>query len=262
MFYNARWYDPALGRFAQADTVVPNGAQGLDRYAYTFNSPLRYTDSSGHDPFLDFVAGMLAEVEKSSLWFMPKAQQDLSIRSGETDAMLAGRLVGGIISIGIGIAEFAGGVGAAGGGVVACGTGVGCVVSPAAVTAGSALIAQGTATSLSAAAGVGQTLSAIMKRSGSEGESGSSEAGGTQSGKSPYGFPENNGTPPIDGWEWHGNGDPGSSEGSWVNPDSPKENLHWDPSHHTNVSASGHWDYRDANGVEYWIWPDGTMTPK
>ena len=34
MFYNARWYDPALGRFAQADSVVPGGVQGYDRYAY------------------------------------------------------------------------------------------------------------------------------------------------------------------------------------------------------------------------------------
>jgi RHS repeat-associated protein len=49
MFYNARWYDPALGRFAQADTVVPGGVQGLDRYAYTNNSPVNYVDPSGHD---------------------------------------------------------------------------------------------------------------------------------------------------------------------------------------------------------------------
>ena len=48
MFYNARWYDPALGRFAQADTVVPGGVQGLDRYAYANNSPLVYVDPSGH----------------------------------------------------------------------------------------------------------------------------------------------------------------------------------------------------------------------
>ncbi|MBI4762111.1 MAG: hypothetical protein ACOYYF_11155 [Chloroflexota bacterium] len=27
MFYNARWYDPSLDRFAQADTIVPGGAQ-------------------------------------------------------------------------------------------------------------------------------------------------------------------------------------------------------------------------------------------
>ena len=48
MFYNARWYDPALGRFAQADSIVPPGVQGLDRYAYVNNNPMRYTDPSGH----------------------------------------------------------------------------------------------------------------------------------------------------------------------------------------------------------------------
>jgi hypothetical protein len=48
MFYNARWYNPALGRFAQADTIVPGGVQGLDRYAYSNNNPVRYTDPSGH----------------------------------------------------------------------------------------------------------------------------------------------------------------------------------------------------------------------
>ena len=48
MFYNARWYDPSLGRFAQADTIVPNGVQGLDRYAYVNNSPVNYTDPTGH----------------------------------------------------------------------------------------------------------------------------------------------------------------------------------------------------------------------
>jgi RHS repeat-associated protein len=47
-FYNARWYDPALSRFAQADTIIPPGVQGWDRYAYTRNNPLRYTDPSGH----------------------------------------------------------------------------------------------------------------------------------------------------------------------------------------------------------------------
>ena len=48
MFYNARWYDPALGRFAQADSIVPPGVQGLDRYAYVNNSPMNYVDPSGH----------------------------------------------------------------------------------------------------------------------------------------------------------------------------------------------------------------------
>jgi len=48
--YGARPYDPALGRFLQADTIVPNPAdpQSLNRYAYTLNNPLRYTDPTGH----------------------------------------------------------------------------------------------------------------------------------------------------------------------------------------------------------------------
>jgi RHS repeat-associated protein len=47
-FYNARWMDPQLGRFIQADTIVPGGVQGLDRYAYVNNSPVNYTDPTGH----------------------------------------------------------------------------------------------------------------------------------------------------------------------------------------------------------------------
>jgi len=51
-FYDfvARQFDPTLGRFLQADTIVPNPAnpQSLNRYSYTLGNPLRYTDPSGH----------------------------------------------------------------------------------------------------------------------------------------------------------------------------------------------------------------------
>jgi RHS repeat-associated protein len=49
-YYGARWYDPVIGRFMQADTIVPadiQGTQAFDRYAYVNNNPLRYTDPSG-----------------------------------------------------------------------------------------------------------------------------------------------------------------------------------------------------------------------
>ncbi|MCL4274430.1 MAG: RHS repeat-associated core domain-containing protein [Anaerolineales bacterium] len=47
---NARWYDPSLGRFAQADTIVPlqQGVQAFDRYAYANNNPIHYIDPDGH----------------------------------------------------------------------------------------------------------------------------------------------------------------------------------------------------------------------
>ncbi|MFQ5616554.1 MAG: RHS repeat-associated core domain-containing protein, partial [Anaerolineales bacterium] len=49
-FYNARWYDPALARFIQADSIVPGQFNPLayDRYQYVFSNPLKYIDPSGH----------------------------------------------------------------------------------------------------------------------------------------------------------------------------------------------------------------------
>ncbi|MBC7228453.1 MAG: RHS repeat-associated core domain-containing protein, partial [Thermoflexales bacterium] len=46
----ARYYHPALGRFVSADPVVPEpgNPQALNRYAYVYHNPLRYTDPSGH----------------------------------------------------------------------------------------------------------------------------------------------------------------------------------------------------------------------
>ena len=48
--YVARQFDPALGIFLQADTIIPDPAnpQSLNRYSYTLGNPLRYTDPSGH----------------------------------------------------------------------------------------------------------------------------------------------------------------------------------------------------------------------
>ena len=48
--YNARFYDPLLGRFLSADSLVPSptNPQTLNRYAYTLNNPLKHTDPTGH----------------------------------------------------------------------------------------------------------------------------------------------------------------------------------------------------------------------
>jgi hypothetical protein len=52
MFFNARYFSPYLGRFISADTIVPGAGnpQALNRYSYTFNNPVKYTDPSGHWP--------------------------------------------------------------------------------------------------------------------------------------------------------------------------------------------------------------------
>ncbi len=48
--YGARWYDPQIGRFLAADSIVPNpgDSQALNRYMYVLGNPLKYSDPSGH----------------------------------------------------------------------------------------------------------------------------------------------------------------------------------------------------------------------
>jgi RHS repeat-associated protein len=58
IFMHARYYDPALGRFVSADTLVPQprNPQSLNRFSYALGNPLRYRDPTGHqstvDPFV------------------------------------------------------------------------------------------------------------------------------------------------------------------------------------------------------------------
>ena len=49
-YYGARWYDPGLARFVQADTFIPNPDNPLDwdRYMYSRNQPVKYVDPTGH----------------------------------------------------------------------------------------------------------------------------------------------------------------------------------------------------------------------
>ncbi|MGD0336366.1 MAG: RHS repeat-associated core domain-containing protein [Candidatus Omnitrophota bacterium] len=49
-FYGARYYDPQIGRFISADTIVqpPYDPQSLNRYSYCHNNPINYIDPTGH----------------------------------------------------------------------------------------------------------------------------------------------------------------------------------------------------------------------
>lgn len=62
-YYGARYYDPAIGRFISADSVVPSAsdAQSFNRYSYVRDNPIVYVDPTGH--FLDFIGDFF-----SSIW--------------------------------------------------------------------------------------------------------------------------------------------------------------------------------------------------
>ena len=60
LYYNARYYDPALGTFLSPDTVVPDAGVVADynRFLYARGNPVKYTDPSGHNPACASVAGV------------------------------------------------------------------------------------------------------------------------------------------------------------------------------------------------------------
>ncbi len=49
-WYGSRWYDPALSRWIQPDSIVPDPGNpaSWDRYSYTFNRPTVLIDPTGH----------------------------------------------------------------------------------------------------------------------------------------------------------------------------------------------------------------------
>jgi RHS repeat-associated protein len=55
MYYVARWYDPHIAHFVQADTIVPGAGNpaAWDRYGYVMYNPVKYTDPSGYNPVGD-----------------------------------------------------------------------------------------------------------------------------------------------------------------------------------------------------------------
>ena len=52
MYYNARYYDPALGTFVSPDSMVPGAGQVINynRFLYARGNPFKYTDPSGYIP--------------------------------------------------------------------------------------------------------------------------------------------------------------------------------------------------------------------
>ncbi len=67
-FYNARYYDPEIGRFISPDTKqdwkVPDS---LNRYNYVHNNPLKYIDSDGHFAFLAVLVVVLIVANYGSI---------------------------------------------------------------------------------------------------------------------------------------------------------------------------------------------------
>ena len=86
-FYEARYYDPVLGRFISPDTFVqgPIDPQTLNRYAYVRNNPILYNDPSGNFFGIGALIGAIVGAVSAGIQ-----------SGGDIGAILTGAVIGGI----------------------------------------------------------------------------------------------------------------------------------------------------------------------
>ncbi len=77
-YYGARYYDPTIGRFISADSVIQSFAnpQTLNRYSYCVNNPLKYVDPTGYNvEICGFDVENMTEAGLMYLLTLPPAMQ-------------------------------------------------------------------------------------------------------------------------------------------------------------------------------------------
>ncbi|MBK8395590.1 MAG: RHS repeat-associated core domain-containing protein [Leptospiraceae bacterium] len=69
MYYKARYYDPVIGRFLQADSVImPESTFGMNRYMYVDGNPVKFRDASGHNKTKNFFSNLGSNMMGGAEW--------------------------------------------------------------------------------------------------------------------------------------------------------------------------------------------------
>jgi RHS repeat-associated protein len=84
MDFRARFYDPYITRWTQPDTILPalGNPQSFNRYSYVNNSPIGYSDPTGHDPV------PCQSIYCAPIWTAPATSTDIVCGSQGADNML------------------------------------------------------------------------------------------------------------------------------------------------------------------------------
>lgn len=106
---NAREYDPIMGRFISPDTMIPGAtnSQAFNRYTYTNNNPLSYTDPSGHFSVRKALQKIAAAVvlgphaSMAVAYVATHKQQIANFTSSTLGKVSQIKYVGGLLSVGL-----------------------------------------------------------------------------------------------------------------------------------------------------------------
>ncbi len=104
MYYGARYYDPHIGRFTTADTIIdPNaGAFGLNRYMYVAGNPVNYTDPTGHSFLAALIIVALTTAAGAAGGYVAHGiTTDDWSWEGSKDSIYAGMVVGFIAGLSV-----------------------------------------------------------------------------------------------------------------------------------------------------------------
>ena len=96
-YLQSRYYDPALGRFINADSLITtgDGILGNNMFAYCLNNPIAYYDHSGKDPVLFAAAGAAVAGGALSLYYYLNSNDDATF-GGDLLATIGGATAGAL----------------------------------------------------------------------------------------------------------------------------------------------------------------------
>ena len=99
-YLNSRYYNPAWGRFINADSLIDgSSATSQNMFAYCNNNPVNMADPTGHLPFF-LVTGLIGAVAGAIIGGVRAAKSGNSVWKGA----LKGAAIGGAIGLGAGMA--------------------------------------------------------------------------------------------------------------------------------------------------------------
>ncbi len=114
--YGARLYDPTLGRFLSADSIIPDPTdlQSYNRYSYCLNNPLIYVDPSGHFSLGSLVDSFITGVVAAAV-FAAIVITEVGTWGGATPfvELMAQATAGQLLAAGAAAGAVGGGLGAA-----------------------------------------------------------------------------------------------------------------------------------------------------